>query len=431
MSAARADGAGGADQGARADRLRPWRQWSLRARFTALTTLAIVLTGAVLLTVQYVAVRHMMDQAVTTVTGGVDAIYQSDDGGATFYSTTDDPTDLPPGGGAAPTSPPAAIEQDLTMTVGAAISDEVLNKLMTWSLIALAVFAVLAYFVASWLSKRSLRRVAEITAATRQISQDRLGERLDLPGPDDEIKELGDTIDHMLERIDAAFTAQKRFVSNASHELRTPLTTARLALEIPLAQGKVPPELEGPVHTALAAGERSEALIAALLTLARADASEGQVSALAEGADLATITGGVVAARAEQAAARDQQILADLPATAPVRGDATLLELAVSNLVDNAVRHGAPGAIDIVLVREGGTLALTVANGGPELTAADAERLAEPFNRGDKTRLRGADGGLGLGLSVVADVAKAHGGRLALAPRDGGGLTATLSLPAA
>ena len=147
--------------------------------------------------------------------------------------------------------------------------DDVLTRLLVFSGVVLMVFAVAAAGIAWWLARRSLKRIGEVTAMAQEVSTTDLHRRLELPGPRDEIKELADTIDAMLDRLESAFAAQDRFVANASHEFRTPLTTSRTALEIPLAQGRVPIDLQPAVRTALKAGEHSDRLITSLLTLAR------------------------------------------------------------------------------------------------------------------------------------------------------------------
>jgi len=283
---------------------------------------------------------------------------------------------------------------------------------------------VLAVLAAWWLSKRSLARISRITATTREITGDDLYRRLDLPGPADEIKELGDTIDGMLDRLDDAFTRQERFVAAASHELRTPLTTTRAALEIPLEQGRIPAELEPEVRRALAANERSERIIAALLVLART--GEVPVAAVEEPVDLLDLAREAACEQGEAAAARGIRVEV-VGGPALVRADPTLVAIAVGNLVENAVRRNLEGGAMVVSLadRRGEQgVGILIENDGQDLTEAEVARLTEPFHRGNQTRFAGP--GAGLGLTLADTIARALGGELVLAPRLSGGLSARL-----
>ncbi|MCL2593978.1 MAG: HAMP domain-containing histidine kinase [Promicromonosporaceae bacterium] len=312
------------------------------------------------------------------------------------------------------------------------INNDVLQTLLVFSGGVLAASAALAVLAAWWLSKRSLGRIARITAATRAIDPSDLHQRLNLPGPADEIKELGDTIDGMLARIEDAFTRQDRFIAGASHELRTPLTITRTMLEIPLEQGLVPPSLEPDVRSALAANERSAQLVAALLTLARSRRGVTPAEAGSLTTDLVAVARELMAERIEAIAARNLQVGAPPSGEvlAPVSRD--LVMLAVGNLLDNAICHN----------RDGGRIEITagvgpftpdawieVANDGPDLTEIDVDTLKEPFHRGSRSRLSGE--GLGLGLALVETVANVCEGTLTLRTRPSGGLIARLTLPAA
>jgi signal transduction histidine kinase len=218
-------------------------------------------------------------------------------------------------------------------------------------------------------------------------------------------------------------------VAGASHELRTPLTTTRTLLEIPLTQGRVPADLEPTFHGALAANERSEHLIAALLALARAGQPGGNHPAV-QAADL---NWAVTAALEEQAPALAKDKLALTRPTgqpAAAAADPDLVLIAVSNLLSNAIRHNRPGGrIEIRTGSDQQTAWLEVANDGPDLTGADLDQLTEPFQRGTQTRLSGE--GLGMGLALVQTIATSHGGRLTLAAREPGGLQVRLAFPAA
>ena len=307
------------------------------------------------------------------------------------------------------------------------LPEERLPTLMRWSFVVLIVFAVAAVVIASWISRRSLNRIASITSLARGLSEQHLDQRLNLTGPDDEIKQLGDTFDGMLERLERVFTNQRLFIANASHELRTPLTTVRAALEIPLAQERVPDDLRPSIERALAANRRSEELIAALLLLAQGQLAQPDRQDL----DLARTVRAALTASEGEASERGVTIHANL-APAPVSGNPTLLAEAVHNLVENAVRHNHRGGEVEVSFETGSPGArLTVANTGATYAPEDVARLAEPFHRHDATRIAGpaTTTGFGLGLAIVKSVVDMHGGSLDLAPRDGGGIIATVVLP--
>ena len=312
------------------------------------------------------------------------------------------------------------------------ISEEVLRSLALWSVGMLVAFTAVAVTAAWWLSRRSLGRIARITAATRAISHDELDRRLDLPGPADEIKELGDTIDAMLDRIEDAFTRQDRFIAGASHELRTPLTTTRTLLEIPLDQSRFADDVVPAVRGALEANARSERLIAALLTLARSRQTARTAAERTTVTDLRDLTATLLGER-EAGAAERQVALGALPdndSPVPVAADTGLLTLAVGNVLDNALRHNRPGGSVAVRFGEGvSTVWVEVSNDGADLTGTDLDALREPFHRGNRSRLAGE--GLGLGLALVDTAATALGGTLQLAARPQGGLTARLILPRA
>jgi signal transduction histidine kinase len=363
----------------------------------------LVAGGAGLLGVQYLLLRGTFTDALAET--GTEVCVDQDVSGASSCETS-----------------AMAVEGDLSAW-GSTLSQDVLSRMLVWSAVTLLGFTAVAVVSARWLAGRSLGRISEITAAARDIGQDDLGRRLDLPGPDDEIRDLGTTFDAMLDRLQEAFTAQDRFITNASHELRTPLTTTRAALEIPIAQGVVPDDLRPALDRALRATGRSEELISALLTLARS----GRPTAGAPGPlDLSAAVRDALGDRGDDRLA----VAVDAP-PGPVLAASTnpvALRLAVANLITNALTHGDPaGPVSVTLSRGDATVGVEVANAGPVLPDADVARLTEPFYRGDRTRLEGD--GLGLGLSLVDSVARAHGGTLDLRPRAGGGLRARLELP--
>jgi signal transduction histidine kinase len=270
-----------------------------------------------------------------------------------------------------------------------------------------------------------LRPLRVITAAARAASQESLlQQRLALAGPPDELKELADTFDAMLARLDDAFASQRRFVANASHELRTPLTEMRTLIDVTLAKpARSAAQLELVLAAARAAVDKSEELIEALLTLARSDRGLGGTELV----DLPTAVEDAIDLITPAAAARQVSIGTAL-APAQVAGDRILLERLVSNLIDNAVRHNVTGGWVLASTRhEGGLAELTVASGGEPIPADQASGLFEPFRR--LSGRVGSRSGTGLGLSIVASVARAHGGRAEARARPDGGLEVQVRLP--
>jgi signal transduction histidine kinase len=302
------------------------------------------------------------------------------------------------------------------------------RQFLTGSAIALAAMAAVSVLLGNAVAGRVLRPLRTITAATRRISAENLHERLAVPGPTDEVKELADTIDGLLERLDASFAAQRRFVANASHELRTPLATMRASLDV--AMGK--PEPAPPAMFSLADRlrielDRIDRLLAGLLVLARA-----QHGALIDRThvSLSDLVSGALTARATEIAARSLTIAADIREAAWTQGSPVLLSRVADNLIDNAIIHNQEGGwVRIATTTADASVQLVVETGGPMLDPGRVARLAEPFQRlaADRTR---SDTGSGLGLSIVAAIVDAHAGRIDLHARTEGGLRVTVSLPA-
>lgn len=304
------------------------------------------------------------------------------------------------------------------------LSREVLSGLVLWSILTLLVFTAVAVAVASWLSRRSFARIGQITDTTKRITRHDLHQRLDLPGPADEIKELGDTIDTMLDGLEASFTQQERFITNASHELRTPLTTTRTTLEIPLQQGEIPAHLEPAIQRALDANRRSEQLIAALLQLARTTRAHAGPSTRVE---LVPILERSLTEHQEEIDLKQLVVTTELAAAAVDAVDETLLALAIGNLVDNAIRHNTEhGTLRISTGMDNGRAWFEIANSGAEFSGEEAARLTEPFNRGHHTRTTGGGGSLGLGLTLVQNIVDSLGAALRLTPGSHGGLVARI-----
>jgi hypothetical protein len=304
------------------------------------------------------------------------------------------------------------------------------HQLLIASLIALAIMTVISVALGWLIAGRALRPVREMTAAAHRISEDSLHERLALDGPKDELKELGDTIDGLLERLEVAFNAQRRFVANASHELRTPLTTMRAALDVALAKPEpAPPQtvaLAGRLRTEL---DRVERLLEAFLVLARAQHRSMPGQAVLP---LDYIVGSALAD--QEAAIRAMDLTVQDTSSqggAWVAGSQALLSRMVENVIDNAVCHNTPGGWIAITTRSRGAGArLLVENGGQVLDQEQVAQLSQPFRRLEADRI-GTDQGSGLGLSIVAAIAEAHGGTLDLQARPGGGLRVCVDLPAA
>ncbi|MGV9321736.1 sensor histidine kinase [Streptomyces sp. NPDC003660] len=310
-----------------------------------------------------------------------------------------------------------------------------LDNLLSRSLLALLGLAVIAFAFGYAMAGRVLSPLGRITRTARQVAGSDLSRRIELDGPDDELKELADTFDDMLERLQRAFTAQQRFVGNASHELRTPLAINRTLLEVHLSDPNAPVELQQLGKTLLATNERSEQLVEGLLLLARSDnqiVERGPV-------DLAEVAGQAIDQVRGEAEARSVEIRSELE-PAVVRGNGVLLERIALNLVQNAVRYNvAPdeardgeaaesGWVDVSTAVQHGRAVLTVSNTGPVVPAYEIDNLFEPFRR-LRTERTGSDKGVGLGLSIVRSVARAHGGHISAVPREGGGLVMRVTLP--
>jgi len=304
------------------------------------------------------------------------------------------------------------------------LKEEALRQLWTRSLLALGIITVITFGLAWVLAGRMLRPLQAITATARRLSSSNLHERIALKGPHDELKELADTFDQMLARLDTAFQAQKDFVANASHELRTPLTIIRTEIDVALSNPNPDPEELQEMGAAITeAVERSERLIDSLLVLARADTPPSMVDL-----DLAQIAQKEVERAAPEADARGLKLDLALNPT-PVRGEPYLLERMTANLVENAIRHNVDnGWFSVRTYTAADQAVLEVANSGPVVAREDVERLFDRFYRPDRSRSR-KTGGFGLGLSIVKSVVSAHGGVVELEPLESGGLRAIVALP--
>ncbi|NUO59240.1 MAG: HAMP domain-containing histidine kinase [Hamadaea sp.] len=368
---------------------RAFRGGTVGVRFTLLYAVVFLVSGAALLGL------------TVLLAGGVSQTQQAPGGTATVDNV---PQRV------------RALEEEL-----AAVHAEQNRQLLVGALIAMIVMAVVSVLLGRALARRVLRPLRTITAATQRISADNLDRRLAVDGPSDEVKDLADTIDELLGRLETSFDAQRRFVANASHELRTPLATMRASLDVAVAKPDVPAAtvvLADRMRTQL---DRVDHLLDGFLVLARA-----QHGALADTAavSLHDLVTAALAARP----ADGLTVTVDVPASVLVEGSPALLARLVGNLVDNAVVHNQPsGWISISARPLDGVAELVVETGGEVFDQGQVDRLARPFERLGAERT----GSSGLGLSIVAAVAAAHGGRLTLAARESGGLRATVTLPSA
>jgi signal transduction histidine kinase len=324
--------------------------------------------------------------------------------------------------------------------IAAALGHSARTEVLQVGTVAFALVVVAAAMVSWVLTGHVLRPVHEVTATARRLSAESLDERIDLEGPRDEVAELADTFDAMLDRLQAAFDAQRRFVANASHELRTPLAVLRTEIDVTLADPDADvAELRRMAGVLRDATRRAEGLVEGLLLLARTEAAEHRPAAADEPVDLDLAAQGALdAVRAEVEGRRLRVDAGPATTEAPVVvGDAALLERVVGNLVENAVRHNVEGGWLAVTARRLTTASahdagpprveLVVASSGPELDPARVPDLFEPFRRGADR----VGSGSGLGLSIVRAVVRSHGGSVDAEPVPGGGLSVRVVLPAA
>ena len=312
------------------------------------------------------------------------------------------------------------------------VRDNTLSNLLSRSIQTLAGMSIVAVLFGWVIAGRVLGPLHRMTAAAKRLSEQNLHERIALDGPDDELKELADTFDAMLGRLESAFDSQRRFVANASHELRTPLSVMRTEVDVTLADpDATPEELRRMAEVVRDATRRCDALIDGLLVLARSDRGLSRQTRV----DVAELADYALAQAAGEAAAAGVSLRSQLEPVS-VQGDAALLGRLIENLVENGLRHNVDGPGGWVEVRtaarpgpEPGAV-VSVLNTGPVVDGDAVPGLFEPFRRLGRDRV-GSARGVGLGLSIVRSVAAAHGGTVTAEPRPGGGLTVTVALPAA
>ncbi|MEV5779320.1 HAMP domain-containing sensor histidine kinase [Streptomyces antimycoticus] len=374
----------------------PRLRLTIRARLTLTYGILFTLAGAVLLGFVYVWMRgqaYGFEPLTDTTPSGHDAT-----GADTLDATTS----------------PSVIASE----------SELFGNLLQASGLALLVCAVIALGLGWIVAGRVLAPMRRITSAAAGIAARNLHERVSLAGPHDEIKELADTFDGMLERLEAAFAAQRRFAANASHELLTPLAASRAVLQLAAAHPDAC-DVSELTDTLLGTNRRSEHIIEALLTLARAD--HGAVNR--QDIDLAQALDATVGRINTEAASRDITIETDTtPAT--VAADPVLLDQLLENLLRNAIRHNHPGGhvTATLALTPDGAPEVTVANTGPPVPPEVIAQLFEPFVRLDARTHQGNRSGHGIGMAIIQAVAEAHGGAVTAHPNPQGGLTITTTL---
>ncbi|MEV5662102.1 sensor histidine kinase [Streptomyces flaveolus] len=390
----------------------PWLRPTIRIRLTLLYGGMFLIAGILLLSIIYLLAAQALNtgnEPLFKIVGGTDIKVASDK------------------------CPVVNNASNLSLsTFNAAISECIdhqrqvaLDNLLSRSLLALLGLAVIAFAFGYAMAGRVLSPLGRITRTARAVAGSDLSRRIELDGPDDELKELADTFDDMLERLQRAFTAQQRFVGNASHELRTPLAINRTLLEVHLSDPNAPVELQQLGKTLLATNERSEQLVEGLLLLARSDNQIVERKPV----DLAEVAGQAIDQVHAEAEAKGVRIKGERE-PAVVQGNGVLLERIALNLVQNAVRYNQAeqGWVEVTTAVENGQAVLVVTNTGPVVPAYEIDNLFEPFRR-LRTERTGSDKGVGLGLSIARSVARAHGGHIYAQPREGGGLVMRVTLP--
>ncbi|MFH8409393.1 sensor histidine kinase [Streptomyces sp. NPDC018019] len=391
-------------------RLAPGRpakvRWTIRLRLTLLYGALFLVTGVLLLTVVYLLVAGRPPWA------GVEPPAPP--------AATVTPSGL--GAAADVPGPSVELEQQLQQQ-----RSDYLRELLTASGIALGLLTVLSVYLGWLMAGRALRPLRTMADTAKAISANDLHRRLGAPGPSDEIKDLADTFDALLDHLESAFEAQRRFVANASHELRTPLTFERSLLEVTLADPDASAaDLRATCERVLGSNARQEKLIEALLTLARSQRGLDRRVPV----DLAALAAEYLGQPRAGDGPPGVRIGSDL-APAAVMGDPPLVERLIINLVDNAVRHNVPdGRVRVWTGLRGERPTLCVRNTGPEVLPSQLDLIFQPFQRLRATRLGGHDG-QGIGLSIVAAIAAAHDAELHAEPLPDGGLEIRVEFPPA
>ncbi len=405
-------GASGSGAGVGASK-RPSRS-TIRRRLTVFYGALFLLCGLVLLVTSYAVVRASLVKDEGTTDKRVAANYgYSESAVKAFYEFP-----VPP----SKTGREAQNVGDVITQVQIDMRDETLRALLLGTGAALVALLGLSLLVGWLAAGRALRPVGKLTGRARQLSEEDLQQRLGLDGPNDELKELADTIDGMLDRLEKAFNAQRQFSASVSHELRTPLSVIRAEADVALADPDATERERVFAEKMRDAADRSESLLDSMLTLARSESTMSNRVIV----DLADLAGDTLSARTDGADRAGIAIDIDLH-TAEVEADPWLIERVVVNLVDNAVKHNQPGGwVTMTVKAEGDEAVLQVANGGEVLSPDQVDLILQPFQRTNRNRP-----GYGLGMTIVQSVVKAHEGTIQVEPRDEGGLVVTVRLPLA
>lgn len=384
---------------------------TVRWRLTALYGAMFLLVGLVLLAISYSIVRANIErevgrekEAILTdlVEAGADpAITQ----GIANFPLADGRT-------VAEVMADSAIE----------VRSEALDELLVAYAIAIPVTGLISLLLGWFAAGRVLKPLTRLTTMAQEISDENLDQRINMVGPQDELKELADTLDAMIARLEVAFQSQRRFAADVSHEIRTPLAIIKAESEVTLGDGLSSERERRLARSVLHATDRAEALVDSLMALAR---SESTMHDRAD-VDLAELTGDVVGERIEAADAAGVHVDLEL-GNVTVEGDPFLLERLIANLVDNGITHNIDhdGWLRISVDSQNGRGVIAVSNSGEMLTAEDVEHITEPFHRMSEDRP-----GFGLGMTIVRSVVDAHGGEVRIDPRADGGLDIRVELPA-
>jgi signal transduction histidine kinase len=371
----------------------------VRAKLTLLFGVLFVASGAVLLTITYLLVQHAPQRyLIRDIHDGRGPVIRASSGPLPVPNQLDD------------------VSRELYELAQRQHAAE-MQTLITWSLVALAITAVLAILLGWLLAGRLLRPLRTMSSTIQQISARNVHDRLAATGPPDELKDLSDTVDGLLHRLDTALEAHKRFVANAAHELRTPLTVEHALIEEMLTDRTATlPQYRALVERLLALRKQQAAMLESLLTLAGSERALDRHDHV----DLSAITERTLVAYQAAADSTGLRVDANIE-PAWTTGDPALVERLVANLVDNAIGYNVPGGcVEITTGVRDGRPVLTVSNTGAEIPAERVEALFEPFQRLDRTA--GREGHHGLGLSIVRAIAAAHDATISATPRPGGGL---------
>lgn len=375
---------------------------TIRGRLTLWYAAVFAATGAAVLALMYLLVRREFFTVSDLLVADLSAADESD-----FVSC---------GTVVAATPEPASAVEAVTT----AARTDALRTIVIETGVVFAVLAAVSLALCWLVAGRALRPLRQITDTAAALSHDAMDARIGLRGPRDDVRALADTFDAMLDRLAHAFRGQRLFIANASHELRTPLTIIRTAAEMALSrQTRTEPEYREALHTIVTAAARSDAMLTSLLQLAQT-----QRGAARQPVDLAAVSATAVAAWPADAPRMHRHL-----APAPCTGDPVQLELLLRNLLENAARYNVNGgAVWLSTGHDADTSWLRVENTGPAIDPADVPALRQPFQRGEG-RSAGSSGA-GLGLAIVAAIVAAHGADWTLIPRDGGGLSVTVTVPA-